>query len=99
MLIRPLTPDDVPAADATAWAALHEQIPDAFLHSDEERARRGRLRIAHLQRTDPGGAWVAGCSKQRSPTARAAAAGSSSPPPTRAPCAATPWPASSCGRP
>jgi GNAT superfamily N-acetyltransferase len=59
MLIRPLAPDDVPAADATAWAALHEQIPDAFLHSDEERARRGRLRIAHLQRTDPGGAWVA----------------------------------------
>ena len=59
MLIRPLTPDDVPAADATAWAALHEQIPDALHHSDEERARRGRLRIAHLQRTDPGGAWVA----------------------------------------
>jgi GNAT superfamily N-acetyltransferase len=59
MLIRPLTPDDVPAADATAWAAMREQIPDALHHSDAERARRARLRIAHLQRTDPGGAWVA----------------------------------------
>jgi GNAT superfamily N-acetyltransferase len=59
MLIRPLTPDDVPTADATAWAAMREQIPDALHHSDAERARRARLRIAHLQRTDPGGAWVA----------------------------------------
>jgi GNAT superfamily N-acetyltransferase len=59
MLIRPLTPDDVPAADATAWAALQWQIPDAHLHDNEDRAHRGRLRIAHLQRTDPDGAWIA----------------------------------------
>jgi GNAT superfamily N-acetyltransferase len=57
--IRPLTPDDVPAADRAAWAALREHIPDAFAHENEERARRGQYRIAHLLATDPDGAWVA----------------------------------------
>jgi ribosomal protein S18 acetylase RimI-like enzyme len=59
MQIRPMTEDDVPAADVTAWAALREQIPDAFAHENEERSRRGRYRIAHLLKTDPAGAWVA----------------------------------------
>ena len=56
-----MTADDVPAADEAAWAALHEQIPPEFGHAFEEdvRAERGRIRIGHLQRTDPGGAWVA----------------------------------------
>jgi GNAT superfamily N-acetyltransferase len=59
MQIRPMTPDDVAAADRTAWSALQVHIPEAFAIDDDVRARRGRHRIAHLQRTDPGGAWVA----------------------------------------
>jgi GNAT superfamily N-acetyltransferase len=59
MEIRPLTADDVPAADRAAWSALREHIPDAFAHENEERARRGQYRIAHLLETDPDGAWVA----------------------------------------
>lgn len=56
-----MTADDVQAADETAWAALHEQVPPEFAQTIEEsvRAERGRLRIGHLQRTDPDGAWVA----------------------------------------
>src|SRR3954468_21744617 len=56
-----MTPDDVPDAEQAAWAALHEQIPPDFARTidDQARAERGRFRIAHLQRTDPGGAWVA----------------------------------------
>jgi GNAT superfamily N-acetyltransferase len=61
MLIRPMTPDDVPAADIAGWSALRENIPPEFANSVEDgvRAERGRFRIAHLQRTDPQGAWVA----------------------------------------
>jgi GNAT superfamily N-acetyltransferase len=61
MEIRPMTPEDVPAADAMAWSALKTQIPAEFVPAREtqERRRRGQYRIAHLQRTDPGGAWVA----------------------------------------
>src|SRR4051812_40631353 len=56
-----MTPDDVPATDRMAWSALQTQIPAEFVNSVEEehRRRRGQVRIAHLQRTDPGGAWVA----------------------------------------
>ena len=56
-----MTSDDVPDADKTAWAALHEQIPPEFAQTADEsvRAERGRFRIGHLQRTDPDGAWVA----------------------------------------
>jgi predicted N-acetyltransferase YhbS len=62
--LRPLQPDDVPAADETATAALrtmstqlepHLPLPDRT----PEMVTRGRARIAHLQRTDPEGAWVA----------------------------------------
>jgi GNAT superfamily N-acetyltransferase len=61
MVIRPMTPEDVPAADAMAWSALQTQIPAEFVTNveEEQRRRRGQYRIAHLQRTDPGGAWVA----------------------------------------
>ena len=54
-----MTPEDVPAADAAAWSALREQIPVPFNIAEDERAERGQYRIAHLQRTDPRGAWVA----------------------------------------
>jgi GNAT superfamily N-acetyltransferase len=54
-----MTAADVPAADAAAWAAIRHQIPLDFEIDAEERSTRGRLRAGHLQRTDPGGAWVA----------------------------------------
>lgn len=57
--IRPLTPDDVPAADAAAWAALGPMFPPDFAPDEATRAPRGQARVAHLQRTDPAGAWVA----------------------------------------
>jgi GNAT superfamily N-acetyltransferase len=60
--LRPLTPSDVPAAHAVSFetfavldAAAGEPVPEL---TDEVR-RRGELRVAHLQRTDPGGAWAA----------------------------------------
>jgi len=61
MLIRPMTPDDVPAADSAAWSALRSQVPAEFMSEFDTQARvgRGRFRIAHLQSTDPEGAWVA----------------------------------------
>jgi GNAT superfamily N-acetyltransferase len=54
-----MTADDVAAADAAAWVAMREQIPPEFAIDGEERAVRGRLRVAHLLATDPQGAWVA----------------------------------------
>lgn len=57
--VRPLLPDDVAAADAAAWAALREMFPPDFIPAEDERVIRGRARVAHLQRTDPDGAWVA----------------------------------------
>jgi GNAT superfamily N-acetyltransferase len=54
-----MTADDVPAADAAAWAAIRHQIPPDFEIEPEQRTARGRFRVAHLQRTDPRGAWVA----------------------------------------
>jgi GNAT superfamily N-acetyltransferase len=53
--IRPLTPDDVAAARAVASGALGGGDP---ADDSDELRRRGIARIAHLQRTDPGGAWV-----------------------------------------
>jgi GNAT superfamily N-acetyltransferase len=57
--VRPMRPDDVVAADAVAWSALQELFPPEFLPDEDERLVRGRARVAHLQRTDPAGAWVA----------------------------------------
>jgi GNAT superfamily N-acetyltransferase len=51
-----MTPGDVPAAEAVARAALWGGPSGA---EDPVTAARGMRRIAHLQRTDPGGAWVA----------------------------------------
>jgi GNAT superfamily N-acetyltransferase len=47
---------DVPAAEAVARAALWDGAPGV---DDPVTVARGLRRIAHLQRTDPGGAWVA----------------------------------------
>lgn len=63
--IRPLRPHDVPAADETAWSSLrtmaarYDPAAAPWPERTAERVERGRHRIAHLQRTDPGGSWVA----------------------------------------
>jgi GNAT superfamily N-acetyltransferase len=57
--IRPLTPDDVPAADAVGWASLQYLVPPEYRVDEDVRTPRGQARVAHLQRSDPGGAWVA----------------------------------------
>ncbi|MGZ6827019.1 MAG: GNAT family N-acetyltransferase, partial [Mycobacteriales bacterium] len=61
-LIRPLLPEDVPAAADVTWAAFAD-LDVRTGHPPAERTpeaeERGRLRVAHLQRTDPGCAWVA----------------------------------------
>jgi ribosomal protein S18 acetylase RimI-like enzyme len=58
--IRPLEPADVPGADAVGWAALRTQIPAEHVPGDLAlRTERGRARVAHLQRTDPEGCFVA----------------------------------------
>src|SRR5689334_17256418 len=48
--------DEVRAAEAVARAALYSGEPGA---DDPMTLARGVRRIAHLQRTDPDGAWVA----------------------------------------
>ena len=51
-----MRPDDVAAAEAVARASLFRgDAPE----SDPPAIERGRRRVAHLQRTDPAGAWVA----------------------------------------
>jgi GNAT superfamily N-acetyltransferase len=60
VIIRPLMPADVEAADAVAWDALHRLWPAEHVPAnDDVRVARGRARIAHLQQTDPDGCWVA----------------------------------------
>ncbi|MDX6198850.1 MAG: hypothetical protein QOJ79_2001 [Actinomycetota bacterium] len=62
--LRPLLPEDVAAADVMATAALRAS---AAAHDaghplparTPEMVERGRYRIAHLQRSDPTGAWIA----------------------------------------
>jgi GNAT superfamily N-acetyltransferase len=54
--IRPMAPTDVAAAEALARTVLWARHPAA---EDRETIERGVRRVAHLQRTDPGGAWVA----------------------------------------
>jgi GNAT superfamily N-acetyltransferase len=54
--IRPMAAADAPAAEAVARAALWDGRPGV---DDPVTVARGLRRIAHLQRTDPGGAWVA----------------------------------------
>ncbi len=58
--IRPMRPEDAAAAAAAAHTALSRLYPEEL--TPEEAAIRtasGTARAAHLQRTDPGGCWVA----------------------------------------
>ena len=61
--VRPLRPEDVDAADAMAAASLARMAEEYERETPWERnaeaVARGRVRIGHLQRTDPDGAWVA----------------------------------------
>lgn len=62
--LRPLAPEDVPAADEMAFASLREcarvyEHASDFPERTPELVERGRRRIQHLQATDPAGAWVA----------------------------------------
>jgi GNAT superfamily N-acetyltransferase len=53
--IRPMTPDDVVPAQAVA----HSVLSSAGAPADAASLDAAFARLAHLQRTDPGGAWVA----------------------------------------
>jgi predicted N-acetyltransferase YhbS len=63
--LRPLQPADIVRADEVAYEALSTMAtryaPSAPTPPGRtpQRVERGRARIAHLQRTDPEGAWVA----------------------------------------
>lgn len=57
--IRPMRADDVAAAWDVGWAAIQTVIPASFITGDPVQDERGRLRVAHLLATDPGGCWVA----------------------------------------
>jgi GNAT superfamily N-acetyltransferase len=59
--IRPMLPDDVSAARAAAAEALQDLHPEQQPTEEQERDQiaSGHARAAHLQRTDPGGCWVA----------------------------------------
>jgi GNAT superfamily N-acetyltransferase len=54
--IRPMEPADIDAARAVAGSVLFSGPAPT---TDPVHIERNRARIAHLQRTDPGGAWVA----------------------------------------
>ena len=60
--MRPMEEADVIAAEAVSWAAFRDLWPVEQLPTPEQEPAltvRGRLRVAHLLATDPGGAWVA----------------------------------------
>lgn len=65
--IRPLRPEDAAEAAAVAGAALEQVYPETERRPRAEEAARvaaGTARVAHLQRTDPGGCWVAEVASQ-----------------------------------
>ena len=58
--IRPLLAEDAAAAAAAARTSLETFYPeDVTADEDATRAVSATARVAHLQRTDPGGCWVA----------------------------------------
>ena len=62
MTIRPLRPDDAADAAACARIALDELYPEDLGPAElAVRITSGTARVAHLQRTDPDGCWVADC--------------------------------------
>jgi GNAT superfamily N-acetyltransferase len=58
--VRPMTADDVDASVRIHAAAISLVGATAW-PTDESQARFDRLWLSHLQRTDPGGAWIAEC--------------------------------------
>jgi GNAT superfamily N-acetyltransferase len=61
-VIRPLRPEDVPAAAEVGWTALSPYMPvAAAADAQDPRPRQAsqQARVAHLLDTDPGGCWVA----------------------------------------
>lgn len=61
-LVRPMRPQDVPAASATGWEAMREAGTRYGWHMpayDAMARDRMELRVEHLRRTDPDGCWVA----------------------------------------
>jgi len=61
-VIRALLPADVAVARNVTWAAmsaLDQRLGETPPELTPERVRGGEARIAHLQDTDPGSAWVA----------------------------------------
>jgi GNAT superfamily N-acetyltransferase len=62
VLIRPLRPEDVPAAADVGWRALSPYMPGAVAEDAVDpgpRVAYQRARVAHLLDTDPAGCWVA----------------------------------------
>lgn len=60
VLIRPMRPDDAAEAAAAAHAGLSALYPEDESAEDAAHGVSARTaRAAHLQRTDPGGCWVA----------------------------------------
>ena len=58
--IRPLQPQDAAEAATAGRTALTQLYPEDLLAAQEAwRVAAGTARVAHLQRTDPGGCWVA----------------------------------------
>jgi len=58
--IRPLRRQDAAGAATAGRTALTQLYPESLLAAQEaSRAAAGTARVAHLQRTDPGGCWVA----------------------------------------
>jgi len=58
--IRPMRPQDTAAAAASSRAALEALYPeDLSPEREANRAEGAAARVAHMQRTDPGGCWVA----------------------------------------
>jgi GNAT superfamily N-acetyltransferase len=58
--IRLMRPDDAAGAAAAARTALEELDPQNVAPEDEDMRMAGATaRVAHIQRTDPGGCWVA----------------------------------------
>jgi GNAT superfamily N-acetyltransferase len=59
--IRPLRPQDAAAAAAAARTSLEPLYPKEEASAEEEaiRVAGATARVTHLQRTDPGGCWVA----------------------------------------
>jgi GNAT superfamily N-acetyltransferase len=65
MTIRPLRPEDCTAVAVASRIAMETLYPEALTaEQDAVRTIGATARIAHIQRTDPGGSWVAEVDEQ-----------------------------------